>query len=228
MTFKKMDVSLHWTFLLLLLWVILANFMSGFEQDQLGWSFLLVLSGMACLMLHEAAHYAVARFLGLQPNSIILVPMGEISDKDLQSRKWRNEILISLAGPAVNLLIAALLLFFIHPYRAFWEDPENLGAPSRGTLLFQLHVINLAMAALNLLPAFPLDGGRILRSLLAIRLNFIKATHIAALVGKLIACFLIILGFFSYNIFLTLTGIFIFFVEKPESYYLKLESKELA
>ncbi len=221
-----MDVSLHWTFLLLLLWIVLANFISGFSQSQFLWSVLLLLCGMACLMLHEAAHYVVARSLGLRTDSIVLIPMGEISNKDLQSRKFIHEILISLAGPAVNLLIAALLLFFIQPYRAFWEDPENLGAPSRGSFLFQLHIINLFMGVLNLIPAFPLDGGRILRSLLAIRLNVIKATHIAAVVGKLMACLLIILGFFSYNIFLTLTGIFIFFVEKPERYYLNLESKD--
>jgi Zn-dependent protease len=217
-TLGQIRVSVHWTFLLLLGWVALVNFLSGWEGNQILWSFFLLVAGTCSILIHEAAHISVARHFGYKTSKLVLLPAGDMTDMDLSRGAAGKGMLISIAGPVANLLIAGILLLFIHPYKAFYLQPENLGAPGPGSFLFQLHVVNLLIAGLNLIPAYPLDGGRILLILLSLRMREPLAMRVAITVGKVMACLLILSGFIYSNFLLTTTGIFLFLVERPKDF----------
>ena len=221
---KGITISLHWTFLLFFGWIVLLNLLAGFHAAQIFWSILLLVSVFACILAHELGHALVAKYFGIQARGIILLPIGGVANIHILPKKPRQELLITIAGPLVNLAIAVFLMLFLHPYRAYWDDPENIGVANRGNFIFQLQVINLALAIFNLIPAFPMDGGRILRALLALKMNIIKATHIAGITGRIIAYGFIVWGIVGINLFLPLIGVFILFAARSEEYYLQLST----
>jgi Zn-dependent protease/predicted transcriptional regulator len=221
---RGIAVSVHWTFLLFLGWVILLNFFAGFHAEEIIWTILLLISVFFCILAHELGHALMARYFGVQATGIILLPIGGVANVQTFPRKPRQELLITLAGPMVNLTIALVLLLFLHPYKAYWDDTENIGVVNQGNFLFQLQVINMALALFNLIPAFPMDGGRILRSLLALRMNVVKATQISGIIGKLIAIGFVVWGLVSINPFLPIIGIFILLAARSEEYYLQINT----
>ena len=221
---RGISVSVHWTFLLFLGWVFMLNFFAGFHSEEIIWSLILLGSAFLCILAHELGHAVTARFFGVQATGIILLPIGGVANVQTFPKKPKQELLIMLAGPMVNLVISLFLLLFLHPYRAYWEDTANIGVVNRGNFIFQLQVINMSLALFNLIPAFPMDGGRILRALLALRMNVVKATRIAGLTGKLIAIGFIIWGIASVNPLLAIIGIFILFAARSEEYYLQLNT----
>lgn len=220
---RGINIFIHWTFLLLIGWVLLVNARTGNNIEQLTWSVLFVLAVFACITLHELGHAFMASRFGIKAKNIVLLPIGGIASLEKFPDNPRQELAISTAGPAVNIIIA-VLLWLLLPHTGFWQAPENASIMHGHDFLYNLRIVNIGLVIFNLIPAFPMDGGRILRALLGFKLNYIQATTIAATVGKIIAVIFIVLGILLINPFLPVIGIFIIFSAGAEEYYLRLKS----
>ena len=212
---------IHVTFFLLLLYVFFSDIKQGFGQA--GLSVLFVCAIFACVIIHELSHSLVARRFGREPKSITLLPIGGVAAIDMMPTKPSQEIAISIVGPATNIVIAILLALFGGMKMAVaLSNHSNLTAYQ--TFITDLIAANIVLAVFNLIPALPMDGGRVFRSILALKFGFLRATLWAAAVGKLIAVFFIIYGYFA-NPWLILIGFFIYAGannEKQQAIYLTM------
>jgi Zn-dependent protease len=202
--FKGIDAYVHASFLLLLAWAAWAAFQgagSGLAA-LLGVVFLIGVFGS--VLLHEFGHALTARHYGIRTRRIVLWPIGGIAQLEGQPRSPKQELHIALAGPAVNFILAAGL----------WGLISIAGLPSYG-LLGSLMVANLTLGLFNLVPAFPMDGGRILRAFLATRMGGGRATDLAVKIGKGAAVAFVIAGLFG-NPMLMLVGAFVWFAAGAE------------
>jgi stage IV sporulation protein FB len=156
--------------------------------------------------LHEYGHALTARRFGIRTRHITLLPIGGVALLESMPKDPRQEIIVALAGPAVNVAIA-LFLFLILEITSQPGSLMNLNL-GRGAILPTLLSANLILALFNLLPAFPMDGGRVLRAVLSMRMDRVRATNTAALVGRALA---VILGFLGLtgNPFLVLIAVFV-------------------
>ena len=206
-------LQVHWTFLLIVAWVALTSIFAGMSWlgALLNIGFILVLFG--CVLLHELGHALAARMFGIPTRDITLLPIGGVARLERMPRKPVQELVVALAGPAVNVVIAGVLLAVLLPT----VGVQGLAAvPLRsGGFLQQLLVINAMLVVFNMLPAFPLDGGRVLRALLAMVFNYSTATRTAATVGQVCAVGLGLLGLA--NPFLLIIAAFIFFGAAAEA-----------
>ena len=185
------DLYVHATFLLIFL-----VFPGVFDGGPLSpWNVLLVLSVFGCVLLHELGHALMARRFGIPTRDITLYPIGGVARLERMPRAPGAELLIALAGPAVNFAIAAGLL----PLLILGSD-ESASLSMIGLFLESLMTINLFLGLFNLVPAFPMDGGRVLRAFLSNWLGRLRATVIAANVGKALAvCFGVAVLVFTQN-----------------------------
>jgi Zn-dependent protease len=217
MTIRGVPVFLHWTFLLVLVWMLFVNVSAGNDFRGYAWSFIFFLSVVACISLHEAGHAMAAYRFGIKTKRIVLMPVGDVAGDESFSAKPMQELLICLAGPLVNTIIALLLLFFFPAYKGLWPLHESIGDVASGRFFYHLYILNIAFAVFNLIPAFPMDGGRIFRSFLSIQLSYMRATVVVGIVGKIIGLLFIIVGVIIFNLVLPLIGLFIFFWPKQKS-----------
>lgn len=198
------DIYVHGTFALLLLWLGWVYWRQGGPQAAVQ-GLVLTLLLFACVTLHELGHALTARRFGIRTRDIVLLPIGGVSSLERMPEDPRQEILVALAGPAVNLAIAALLWLVL----GIQAVPHQEGiAWFQGDLLQSLLVLNLVLAIFNLLPAFPMDGGRVLRAALALWMDRTRATRTAATIGQLLALWLGFIGLL-YNPFLALIALFV-------------------
>lgn len=158
-----------------------------------GWEGALLALGLlaaffVCVVLHEFGHALAALRLGIRVPRILLLPIGGMAEFERIPRRPADELFIAIAGPLVNVLIVALLLPFVTFPESWEEDPAWFG--TNGFVL-SLLIANAVMAVFNLLPVFPMDGGRVLRALLALRLPYLRATFLAATIAKVLAVGLI-------------------------------------
>lgn len=188
------------------------------------WALILLALIFFSVVLHEAGHALVASQFNIYSRSVILLPIGGVASIEKFPDNPMQELAVSFAGPFVNILIAMSLSAFLQPYTPFWNLNGYEGAISRENILFHLYAVNMFLAIVNLVPAFPLDGGRILRALLGFKFNYVKATSLAFLIGKIVAIITIIVGIILFNPFIPLLGIFILLFAKTEEYYLRLKS----
>jgi len=200
------DVHLHITFVVLVAWIALAYWQleGTVEAVVVGVSFILAL--FFCVVLHELGHALTARRFGIRTRSIVLLPIGGIASIEKTPEDPRQEILIALAGPAVSFAIAAFLWIVLRASGGFAAS-EPLSLAEAG-FLPRLMLVNLLLGAFNLLPAFPMDGGRVFRAVLSLRLGPVRATRIAAVVAQAAAVLLALVGL-RYNLFLVLIAMFI-------------------
>ncbi len=212
--FAGIDVYVHASFLLLLAWVGYSAWTSTGTLAGVLVGLLLILLLFLCVLLHEYGHALTARRYGIGTRSITLLPIGGLALLQSMPRDPRQEIVIALAGPAVNLAIAAALFVVIE----LAGRPGSLLIldPMQGGLLRTLFAANLMLALFNLIPAFPMDGGRVLRAVLAMRLDRVRATRIAARVGQVLALGLGLLGLFG-NPLLLLIAIFVWIAAGSEA-----------
>jgi len=213
-------VQVHWSFLLLIGWIVFVGLISGMSTRGTVWNIIFVLVLFICVVLHELGHALTAKRFDVQTQKITLLPIGGVASLEEMPEEPKQELLITLAGPAVNLLIALLLYIFI-PFDFFrnldqQQIQEFFSEISPRNFLFLLFYANIILAAFNFIPAFPMDGGRILRALLAMRMGRVQATQIAARLGQFVAFLFFFLGLF-YNPFLALIGVFIFFGAQGEN-----------
>lgn len=197
-------VRLHLTFLLLLVWLTVV----AFQTEGAGrWNGLFFVVGVfGCVALHELGHSLVARRFGIQTLDIVLYPIGGVARLD-RSPLAREELWVALAGPTVNLLLT-MVLGLVLLLKGGATVPLSLSG--NGALLPSLMVANLILAVFNLVPAFPMDGGRVLRAILAMRMDDVRATEIAAGIGQTLA---FAFGFWSLlngNVMLLFVAFFIY------------------
>ena len=208
------DVRIHATFFLLLAWFGFVYYGEGGTAAVFtGLSFIILL--FVCVILHEFGHALAARAYGINTPDITLLPIGGIARLERMPDKPWQELVVALAGPAVNVVIAIALYVVIG--RLLAPGEFQAVAQGGGNLLSKLLAINVMLVAFNLLPAFPMDGGRVLRSLLAMRLKHAKATRIAATAGQIVAVLFGFLGLFGGNPFLLFIAVFVFFGARAEA-----------
>ena len=224
LSIRGINISVHWTFLLLIGWVLLVNAERGNNIEYLTWSVLFILAVFACVTLHELGHALMAARFGINAKNIVLLPIGGIASIEKFPENPRQELAISIAGPVVNIIIASLIWLILLPDTSFMETPHDISIMHGHDFLYNLRIVNIGLAVFNLIPAFPMDGGRILRALLGFKLNYIQATTIATNVGKIIAVIFIAAGILLINPFLPVIGVFIIFSAGAEEYYLRLKS----
>ena len=206
------DVRVHVTFLLLVAWYGIAAGLRGGQSEAIE-AVLFILAVFACVLAHEFGHVLAARRYGIDTRDITLLPIGGVANIQRMPNRPGQEFLIAIAGPLVNVAIAVILIGL---FRVTFT-PDRIADIEQGRFDFvtRLVSVNIALFLFNLLPAFPMDGGRILRALLAMRLGRVQATRIAAIVGQTIAFGLALIGLL-YSPLLVLIAIFVFIAASGE------------
>lgn len=211
------DVSIHWTFLLLIAWIVFASVSSGAGVPGTVGSVLFVLAIFVCVVLHEFGHALAARAYGVRTKGITILPIGGVAALERMPTKPSEEFVVAIAGPAVNVVIAAVLFAGV----ALLGDATMAAGPIAeipGGFIQRLAIVNIFLVVFNMLPAFPMDGGRVLRALLASRLDYVRATEIAAAVGKFMAVLFAIWALAAGGgPFLLLIAVFVFFGGQAET-----------
>jgi len=215
------EIHVHFTFVLLLLFIGFAYWQSTHQIGAAlaGVAFILALFG--CVLLHELGHALMARRYGIKTHDITLLPIGGIARLERMPENPIQELWVALAGPAVNVAIAAVLFVELAATGGFVAATDV--SMTGGSILHRLMAVNLLLAVFNMLPAFPMDGGRVLRALLSTRLGRRRATAIAANVGQFMAIGFGVFGFF-YNPFLVFIAIFVYLGAQAEAGVVEMQS----
>lgn len=200
------DVKVHVTFLLLLGFLGLQGYQSGGTPGAVE-NLSFILGVFLCVLLHEFGHIFMARHFGVRTPDVILLPIGGVARLERMPDEPRQEFLIALAGPAVTLAIAGGLYGYL---RIQGLHPALLAATLVGSLSVTLMQVNVFLLLFNLIPAFPMDGGRVLRSLLAMRIGLPRATRIAASIGQVVAVILGLTGLYLNAYMLVFIAFFVF------------------
>lgn len=205
-------IEVHVTFLLMV--AALAIFGAEDARDAVRFAFDLLLV-FACVLLHELGHALAARRYGIATREIVLLPIGGVARLERMPEKPQQEIVVAVAGPLVNVVIATLLGLIL--YGQHGDARALLDRAAQGHTLEYLLFANLAMIAFNLIPAFPMDGGRVLRATLAMFLPFPRATRIASLVGQGIAILFAFVGVVVFkSVILVFIALFVFLAAGEE------------
>ncbi len=216
---RGIALRMHVTFLLLLAVVGYQGYVIAGGRGAF-WSLALISAVFVCIILHELGHSLVAQQLGVEVRSITLLPIGGVASlKTIPENPW-HEIAITVAGPMVNVVAAAVLMPFAGlPRSLFLTDlPANfLG------LLNTLVGVNIWLFLFNCIPAFPMDGGRLLRAILALVVPYRRATWIAVLVGQALAIVFLLVGLYT-SIWLVILGAFIFIAADGEEKMVRMRS----
>jgi Zn-dependent protease len=274
-TWFGIPVHLHWTFALIFIFIFYQGYSQGAGLIGMLWFIGLFIALFGCVLLHEFGHSLTARRFGVQTQDIILTPIGGIARLERMPEKPIQEFLVAIMGPAVNVVIAILLLIigklmfsgldwayfkatvydFFVPILAFFqktgevisgdlpisqfsdalsaqaayseaavlEEETNLEVGGFLMSIPTLLSVNLWLVLFNMIPAFPMDGGRVFRSLMAMRIGRIKATAMASRMGQALAVIFVILGLWSGNFILALIGFFVFSTARSENTMVQLD-----
>ncbi|MBN8685081.1 MAG: site-2 protease family protein [Chitinophagales bacterium] len=255
-TWLGIPVYLHWSFALILLFPAFTFVSSGFSWQDTALHLAILISLFTCVLLHEYGHAIMARRFGVSTRDIILTPIGGIARLERMPERPVQEILVAIAGPLVNVVIAALLLLgsklllqpeywdlfvlgiedawssLLNYFNFFGEPIETAGVlegdaeidmPFLPSFAFTLIILNAMLVIFNMVPAFPMDGGRVFRALVALRAGRVRATRIAASVGQIVAGFFLFLGIFQGPPSLMLIGVFIFITARSENAMVQMD-----
>jgi Zn-dependent protease/predicted transcriptional regulator len=210
----NIKVQVHWTFILIILWIIYINLKSGANFVQIIWAIAFILCLFICVILHELGHALAAKKYNIKTKDITLLPIGGVARLESMPENPRQELVVAFAGPFVNIMIILVLMPFVWYQQP--PDMEKLAFTDQNNFLFKLMIVNLWLAVFNLIPAFPMDGGRVLRALLSFLMPRIKATNIAALIGQALSIGFVVAGL-MFNPFLIFIGFFIFIGAQSEA-----------
>jgi Zn-dependent protease/CBS domain-containing protein len=220
-TLAGISIRVHWTFLLLIGFVLFTSLTAGQNVPQALTSVAFVLVLFGCIALHELGHALAARWFGIPTQDITLLPIGGVARLARMPRRPLHELVVAVAGPMVNVAIAAVIFAGLWPTGDL--NPVTLFPFAPEVFLQQLMWTNLVLVAFNMLPAFPMDGGRVLRALLAMVMNYSTATRVAAIVGQVFAMGFALLGFV--NPFLFLVAVFIFLGAGGEARIVQIQER---
>ncbi len=207
-------VRVHITFLLFLVWIFLASYSAEGQQAAVSSTVFLLLL-FACVLAHEFGHIFTARAFGVATPDVTLLPIGGLARLERIPEEPYQELLIAIAGPLVNVAIAMALVLFAGAHLQA-GDLYAVESP-RVSMLDRLAAVNIFLAVFNMIPAFPMDGGRVLRALLATKLGFVRATGVAAAIGQAVAFGLGFIGLF-YNPMLIFIAIFVYLAAASEAH----------
>ncbi len=219
--FAGIDVYVHATFFLLIGWIGLSYWLQENTIAAVisGVGFILAL--FASVVLHEYGHALTARRFGVRTRDITLYPIGGVARLERIPDDPKQELWVAIAGPAVNVVIAGVLLLWLGLTSALSSVADV--SLTGGGFLERLMMTNLLLVGFNLIPAFPMDGGRVLRALLAMRLEYTRATQIAASIGQAIAFLFGFIGLFS-NPFLVFIALFVWIGAQSEAQTVRMKS----
>lgn len=213
-------VRLHITFVLLLAWIFASSYASN--GASAAWNTLLfVVLLFLCVLLHEFGHIFAARIFGVPTPYVTLLPIGGVAQLERIPEEPWEEFLIAIAGPAVNVVIAAVLIVFTgaHLGASAAMGVDDMQIP----MVDRLATVNVFLAVFNLIPAFPMDGGRVLRAAFASRMGFVRATERAASIGQFIAFILGFIGLF-HNPILVFIAVFVYLAASSEAHSVALRA----
>ena len=207
-------IRLHITFLLFLTWIAVAHYLQGGTGAAIsGVLFISLL--FVCVVLHEFGHIYAARRYGVQTPDVVLLPIGGVARLERIPEKPSEELIVALAGPAVNVVIALLLFVLLGGL----APPAGLDVANPSVdLLARLLWANIFLVVFNMIPAFPMDGGRVLRAFLAHRMGYARGTQVAANVGQALAFLFGLLGLLSANPLLVFIALFVYLAASSESH----------
>lgn len=204
--FAGIDLYIHATFLLLLLWVVIVYWVADHSSQSVISGLVFICALFGCVVLHEYGHALTARHYGIRTRDITLLPIGGVSRFEKLPEKPWQEFWVAVAGPCVNGAIA-LVLYLVLLATGGLRPITGFGIAG-GPFLERMLLANVILAVFNLIPAFPMDGGRVLRALLATRMDHVKATRTAASVGQALALVFGLVGLF-YDPFLVFIAFFV-------------------
>jgi Zn-dependent protease/predicted transcriptional regulator len=215
-------IFIHWTFLILILFVIQTQLVKGSNFNEILLALGFIAAVFVCITLHELGHAITAKHYHFKTKDIILLPVGGLARMEGLPEKPSQELAVAIMGPIVNLVIAAGLYLALR-FTSSIPDLSNETQITAGNFWFYLYSVNFFLALFNLIPAFPMDGGRILRALLSFRLSRTKATRIAANFGQIIAICFVLAGFYV-NPMLIFIGLFVFLGAQAEKGFEELKA----
>lgn len=207
------DIKVHWTFFLLLVFFAYVGYGASGSVAGAMVTTAIILALFVCVLLHEFGHSLVAQRLGIEIPDITLLPLGGVARLKTLPERPVDEVKIAVAGPIVNVVLAPIFLgvgAVLGATLLALPNPVS-GVDSVGKAFVYLGYINIALVVFNMIPAFPMDGGRVLRGLLATRLGPVRATEISAAVGQFFAITFFFLGLATGNFLLALIALFVFF-----------------
>jgi Zn-dependent protease/CBS domain-containing protein len=224
-SFRGIKVYVHWSFLILVAYIAYTGFSEGKDMRAILGELGLVMLVFFCVVLHEFGHALMAQRFGVRTRDITLLPIGGMASLERMPEEPRQEFWITVAGPLVNLVIAGLafVAMAILGLTTLVSD-MFLGATDWTAVLLFLFAANMMLFLFNLIPAFPMDGGRILRSVLSMRMPREKATRIASGVGRFFAIGFVVYGLMDSQPFLALIGVFIFIAAGSEARMVQQQS----
>ena len=214
------EIRVHLTFFLLLAWIGIAHYQVGGSAAALdGIVFIAVVFG--CVVLHELGHTLAARRYGIRTPRITLLPIGGVAQMERMPENPWEEVVVALAGPLVNVAIALILIFGF----GVALNEQALGSMESPEASFwsRLAAVNIMLVVFNLIPAFPMDGGRVLRALLSTRMSRKRATDLAARTGQISAFAFGFLGLVSGNALLVFVAIFVYLAAGGEAQAVSLQ-----
>ncbi len=226
-TVLGVPILVHWSLGLFFLFFIYVANKEALALSEVAWSILFFISLFLCVVLHEIGHVATAKKYGVKTRDIILSPIGGLARLESIPQKALQEFWIAINGPFVNLSIAGLLAIILLVFRIPFIPQLQYPVIIDGPILFLqlLMLINIVVFFFNLIPAFPMDGGRVLRSILALKFDRVKATFIASVIGKIIAIGLLAYAIISSQILLGFVAVFIYFMAGTEYQQTKTSEK---
>jgi Zn-dependent protease len=207
-------IFIHWTFLILIAWVVYGHWAAGEDLATTAEGVGFVLSIFGCVVLHELGHALAARRYGVSTADITLLPIGGVARLQRIPENPAEELVVAIAGPMVNVVIVGLLFLLGVRIPGASHEPEFL---VDARFLPKLLYVNAFLVLFNMLPAFPMDGGRVLRALLALRMDYARATRLAARIGQFMAIVFCYFGLTSGNPMLLLIAIFVWIGAEGEA-----------
>ncbi|MBK9270793.1 MAG: site-2 protease family protein [Saprospiraceae bacterium] len=227
-TFAGIPVRIHWTFLLIIAYFVISGLVAGHSWEMIMVEVVFVLTIFGCVVLHEFGHALTARRFNIKTEDIILLPIGGVARLRNMPDKPTQELLVAVMGPMVNLIIALFIFTAITMNSGieYWNNiVESEGLTMSWDHFFPiLMVTNIALLVFNMIPAFPMDGGRVLRALLAMWLGKLNATKWATRIGQFICVLLVIVGIWQNAWTMALIGVFIFLSAGQEYRSVVMES----
>jgi Zn-dependent protease len=222
--FFQVDVVLHWTFVLAPLYVLFsrwgADHAGGAAQWwwNMGWMQMILFCIFLFVLLHEYGHALAARWFGIGTKEIVLTPIGGLAMLKSMPREPYKEMVIAIAGPLVNLVLAGIFLVLYLAGALRWSTILAQQLPTLWTLL----IVNVMLFGFNLLPAFPMDGGRILRAMLAVYFNYEDATRYAVNIARIAAVIFMFVGLTRMQFSWVLIGLFVYVASSSELIRLRM------
>lgn len=228
-TYAKIPIKIHWSFFLVLIYIAWISHSEGLDLNLTLSLAVHVFLLFLCVVFHEYGHAIAARKYGIKTRDIILSPIGGLARLESIPDKPMAQFVIAFAGPLVNLVIflTAGIVYLI--FNSFIFRPQSIvdldyfKHPS--SLLFPILIINAVLFLFNLIPAYPMDGGRILKSLLCLKFDKYKATIIAANIGRVFAIAFLALGAYQKYFALLFIGLFIYVTATKEHHFAKMRRK---